>query len=124
MDKEKIMEIIQLDCRQRQNVEIIQSELVKIKPLAKYQGEKVPIEELEKLVSVLSNKYNVHLVYISVDTWSNENLIIWRSSVLNDNVFKPIIIYGASIYEVFAKSALYMYSIREEAGRRPEKRIK
>lgn len=124
MDKEKIMEIIQLDCREPKSVEIIQSELVRIKPFVKYQEKKVPIEELEKLISVLSSKYNVHIVYISVDTWSNENLIIWRSAILNDNAFNTTIIYGASIYEVFAKSALYMYSIREEAGRRSEKRTK
>lgn len=115
-------EILQLDCRKEENKQIIQKVLKKIGPLSKYsEEEQVPFEKVEKLVVVLSKKYNMYVRELMSDAWSNSNDIIWEATVIGGT--KPVTIRpvcGLSLYEVFAKIAICMYSIREEIGKRME----
>lgn len=115
-------QILQLDCREEQNREIIQKVLKEIGPLSKYsEEEQVPFEKVEKLVTVLSKRYNIRVRDFVPDVWSNNNESIWRATVINDTNLQTIkLVYGLSVYEVFAKAAIYMYTVREEAGRRQE----
>lgn len=123
MSKKQILdlEILDLDCREAESNEIIQERLKKIKPLAKYKGvEDVPIYKIEKVISVLSKNYNMRISNLVPDVWSNESETIWRSTIIDDRTLKMSVIYGLSLYEILAKTAIYMYSIREKIGRRDE----
>lgn len=117
-----VNQIMQLDCRCKQNREVIQSELKKIKPLAKYsKEEQVPFEKVEKLIVVLSKRYNVRVRDFVPDTWSSSDGTIWRAMITNDVTLEMLkLVYGLTLYECFAKTAIYMYSIREKIGRRQE----
>lgn len=115
-------QIMELDCREEENREIIQKVLKKIGPLSKYsEEEQVPFEKVEKLVTVLSKRYNMRVRDFVPDVWSNSNESIWRATIIDDNDLRTIkLVYGLSVYEVFAKTAICMYSVREAAGRRQE----
>lgn len=116
-----IKELLDLDCRESESNEIIQGYLKKIKPLAKYKGvEDVPIYKIEKVISVLSKNYNMRVRDFVPDVWSNESETIWRATVVDDRNLRMSIIYGLSLYEILAKTAIYMYSIREKISRRDE----
>lgn len=116
-----IKELLDLDCRESESNEIIQEYLKKIKPLAKYKGvEDVPIYKIEKVISVLSKNYNMRVRDFVPDVWSNESETIWRATVVDDRNLRMSIIYGLSLYEILAKTAIYMYSIREKISRRDE----
>lgn len=113
-------QIMELDCREEENCRIIQKVLKQIKPLSKEVGI-VPLEKLEKLVTVLSKRYNMRVRDLVPDVWSNSNESIWRATIIDDNNLRTIkLVYGLSVYEVFAKTAICMYSVREGAGRRQE----
>lgn len=115
-----VNQVLQLDCREEENWDIIQEELKKIKPLSKCQGN-VPFEKIEKLITVISKKYDMSIKEFTPDVWSNSNGTIWRAIIINNKNLKVIEkVYGLSVYEVFAKSAIWMYSAREEVGRRGE----
>ena len=77
----KTEQILNLDYRKKENKEIIQKVLRKIKPLSKYSDEvDVPIEAIEKLIHVLVQKYEI------LPQW------------MNMTYFEPIIsIYSISI---------------------------
>ena len=113
-------QILQLDCREERNIKIIQKVLKKIGPLSKYSGEEqVPFEKVEKLVTVLSKRYNIRVKDFIPDVWSNDNESIWMATIVDDNTLQTIkLVFGLSVYEVFAKAAICMYSAREVVGRR------
>ena len=51
--------------------------------------------------------------------WSNEGGVIWKAILIDDRNLKQVdVIFGLSLYEVLAKTAIYMYSIREKVGER------
>lgn len=113
-------QIMELDCREEKNCRIIQKVLKQIKPLSKEVGI-IPLGKIEKLITVLSKRYNVHVRDFVPDVWSNSNESIWRATIIDDNDLRIIkLVYGLSVYEVFAKAAIYMYSVREGVGRRQE----
>lgn len=118
----KIKEMIQLDFREEKNRYIIQKEMAKIKPLSMYSGkEKIPLEKIEKLITVLTRKYNIRMLRITSDEKCNKESLLWRAVIARDDDLKHIAtIYGLSIYEVFSKAAVYMYSVRELVGARLE----
>ena len=105
-------EVLQLDCRSEKNKKIIQKVLKQIKPLSKYSDEEdVPFCSIERAIAVMSKKYNVSIRELVPDSMSNECKTIWRANVVNDESIKTIgIAYGLSVYEVFAKTAILMYS--------------
>lgn len=106
----KIEEILNLDCRDKKNAEALQAMLKKIKPLSKHEG-KVPIESLEKLVFVLSSKYDVTPQYVFVDIYANGSSLVYSCNVLSKGDRELLgTVYGATLYELFAKLALKMFS--------------
>ena len=94
-----------LDCRKEENKEIIQKVLRKIKPLSKYSvDECIPISALEKAITVMTKKYNMHIREFVLDTQSNAKNGIWRVVIINDNDLSILeVIYGITLYEAFAK---------------------
>lgn len=105
-------EVMNLDCRKEENRKIIQKVLRQIKPLSKYSDENdIPFEAIEKAVVVMVKKYSMRIKEFSPDVFSNENNLIWSATIVNDINFKTIdVVYGITLYEVFAKVAIRLYS--------------
>lgn len=114
-------QLLNLDYREEECKTLIQRYLKKIKPLSKWDDCDVPFEKIEKVITVLSKKYNMRIREFVPDVWSNNEETIWRATLIDDrNLNQAGIIYGLSLYEVLAKTAIYMYSIREKIGERQE----
>lgn len=103
-------QVLQLDCRKKENEKIIQKVLRQIKPLSKYSEEEVPFWAIEKAITVMSKKYNMRVREFSADVWANKDETIWRATVVNETSLTSVMVYGISLYEVFAKVAILMYS--------------
>lgn len=106
----KTEEILNLDCRKKENEIKIQKVLRKIKPLSRYSNEDViPLEALEKLLMVFNRKYNVYLQWITV--MYDEKTPIYKGSIkTTDNHVWLGSAYGVTIYELFAKLCIKIYS--------------
>lgn len=104
-------EILQLDCRLKENECIIQRVLRKIKPLASCPDGQVPLSKLERCMHVLARKYD-YVLSIHADVGSNSEAIIWRCSVLKygRTVATGSNVFGCSVYEAIAKAVILMYS--------------
>ena len=100
-------EILNLDYRNDENKNKIQKVLRKIKPLSKYSDEDIPLIDLEKLILLYQKKYNVKFSYIMMNT---ESIMIYTASLKTDEGKWLGNVYGAYIYELFAKVCISMYS--------------
>lgn len=120
----RVRDILQLDCREEENKEVIQKMLKKIKPFSKYEDEDVEISKIEKFIGVATKKYDLYvrdIMFASIVTDNNEilyNLHLYRESDLQ------IIceIYGCELYELMAKTAIYIYALikNEKVRKRDE----
>lgn len=112
-----INQVLDLDCREEESKEVIQKYLKKIKPLSKYgDDEDVPYNKVEKVITILSKKYDMRVREIVPDVWSGEDgIIIWRVTLIDNKTLYTLgIIYGLSLYEVLAKLAIFMYYIKDK----------
>ena len=101
-------EILNLDNRKEESKTKIQKVLRKIKPLSKYSEEDdIPLVDLEKLILLYQKKYNVKFSYIMMNT---EGIMIYTASLKTDEGKWLGNIYGAYIYELFAKVCISMFS--------------
>ena len=107
-----IKQIINLDYRVKENQEIIQKVLRQIKPLSRYSDEEdIPFSALEKAIAVMCKKYMMRVNQLVLDMWANDEHTIWRAWLINDTNLKTIDnVYGISLYEVLAKSAIRLYA--------------
>lgn len=120
----RVRDILQLDYREEENKEVIQNMLKKIKPFSKYENEDVEISKIEKFIGVATKKYDLYvrdIMFASIVTDNNEilyNLHLYRESDLQ------IIceIYGCELYELMAKTAIYIYALikNEKVRKRDE----
>lgn len=107
----KTEQILNLDYRKKENQEIIQKALRKIKPFSKYSDKSnVPIEAIEKLIRVLVQKYEITPQWMTM--WYFEpTLDIYSINVKTTTENEWLgTVYGMCLYEVFAKLAIKMYS--------------
>lgn len=107
----KTEQILNLDYRKEENKEIIQKVLRKIKPLSKYsEEEQIPLEAVEKLVRVLSQKYEITPQWMSM--YFGEQVVgIYSIGVKTTTNHEWLgTVYGMCLYEVFSKLAIKMYS--------------
>jgi hypothetical protein len=112
-------ELLNLDCREDGSIELLQKALRLIPPLAKYDTEDIPVHKIEKAITVLTKKYNMRIRELVPDVWANEKEVIWRSTIINDNNLATAqIVYGISLYECLAKTAICMYSLRKKVDTR------
>lgn len=102
-------EILNLDYRKDENKSKMQKVLRKIKPLSKYSEEEddIPLTALEKLILMYQKKYNVKFSYIMMNT---EGIMIYTASLKTDEGKWLGNVYGAYIYELFAKVCISMFS--------------
>lgn len=108
----KTSDILELDYREKENKQIIQKALLKIKPLSKFSDEKqVPLESLEKLLHLICSKYKVWVRCIVQDPRASEDGDIWRCEIVDeDNLDTIKKIYGICMYELFAKIVIFLWS--------------
>lgn len=108
----KTEDILNLDCREEENKEIIQRVLRKIKPLSKYSDEcEIPLSAIEKLLTVMCKKYCINIKEITPNVLANNKQTIWKATIINENDFALLnYIYGVSIYEVLSKSTIEIYT--------------
>lgn len=105
-------QVLQLDCRTEENKKVIQKVLKLIKPLSKYSDEdEVPFWAIEKAITVMSKKYNMRVREFTPDVWANKNETIWKATIVNETDLTTTQVYGITLYEVFAKVAIQMYSM-------------
>lgn len=105
-------QVINLDYREKKNQEIIQKVLRQIKPLSRYSDEcEIPFSALEKAITVMCKKYCMRIRDFVPDVWSNKENTIWRATLIDETNLKTIdMVYGISLYEVFAKCAIRLYA--------------
>lgn len=104
-------EIINLDYREEKNKKVIQRVLRQLKPLSKYSDEDIPFNAIEKAIVVMCKKYTMKVNSLALDMLANDEHIIWKVWLINDTNLKTIdIIYGITLYEVFAKTAIRLYA--------------
>lgn len=108
----KTNSLLELDCRDEDNMEVIQEVLRTLKPLSKYSDEElIPLDALEKVIRIMTRKYLVRIRSIMPDIWANRKYDIWRCEVVNDHNLDLIgYVYGVSLYEVMAKAVILIYS--------------
>lgn len=113
----KTSEILQLDCRIKENEDVIQRVLRKIKPLASCPEGRVPIDKLERCMQVLSRKHDF-VVTLSADTESNRLFVVWRCTIVRygQSVVSGSNVFGCSVYEAIAKAVISMYSYSRRAS--------
>lgn len=115
----KTDQILNLDCRNEENKKIIQKVLRKIKPLSKYSDEnEVPMQAIEKVIMIISNKYFLRIAQIYADTRANDEAIVWRAVIYKNEICIMQMIYGLSMYELLAKCAIYMYAESKKCKRK------
>lgn len=119
MKKAKLDAILNLDYRLEESQERIQQILYKIKPLTKYEnyGSKVPLEQLEKVMSILCRKYGfmakIELLCMP------DNVDIYKASIQQLEEYQELgRVYGCCLYELCAKATILMY----DKSRKVEKR--
>lgn len=105
-------QVINLDCREKENQEIIQKVLRQIKPLSRYSDEEdIPFNAIEKAITVMCKKYTMRVHSLTPDVWSSDEYTIWKAWLINDTNLKSIdTVYGITLYEVFAKIAIRLYA--------------
>jgi hypothetical protein len=105
-------QVINLDCTEKKNQNIIQKVLRQIKPLSKYSDEEdIPFNAIEKAITVMCKKYTMKVNQLVPDMWANDEHTIWRAWLINDTNLKTIeMVYGVTLYEVFAKVAIRLYA--------------
>lgn len=109
-------DILNLDYREKENVKKIQKVLLKIKPLMKFSDEEViPIEALDKIIYLICKKYKVWVRSIMQSPKSSDYGNIWSCQIVDTDTLDTIQeIYGITIYEVFAKVVIYLWSVKEK----------
>lgn len=101
-------EILNLDYRKDESKDKIQKVLRKIKPLSKYSEEDdIPLIVLEKLILLYQKKYNIRFSYIMMNT---ESIMIYTASLRTEKGEWIGNVYGAYIYELFAKVCVLMFA--------------
>jgi len=112
--KISIRNVLELDCRIDGNKILLQDALKTIKPLSKIKGD-VPLQKIERVLKIICTKYN-YLFKLFPDCYSGEdNYIIWKSEIIDYNNLDTVCdIYGCTVYECLAKTAIKLYSIRRE----------
>ncbi len=119
----KTEEILNLDFRKEESQEVIQKALRKIKPLSKFSDEEqIPLEAIEKLCHVLTNKYEITPQWMTI-SYHQPILGVYSIGVKTTTDHKWIgTVYGMCLYEVFAKLGIKMYS-EIKSGNIPKKAL-
>lgn len=108
----KLIEVVEGDFRYQDYETEAQRWLLKIDVLRKRtpEGEKVKLEDIEQLIIRLQKKYGHKMQWISLTMLENERP--WYSVCIVDAHTKDWAktVYGITIYELYAKVALFLFA--------------
>lgn len=112
-------QVLNFDYSKEENKKIIQKVLTQIKPLSKFSDEEeIPLELLEKTVSVLVNKYAIIPQWISMNYKGlrKGTIVTYSCGVKRSDTHEWLgTVYASSLYELFTKLAIKIYSeVRSE----------
>lgn len=113
----KLEDIMNLNFEDDKSYEIMQKVLKKIKAFSKY--EEVSLEQLEKFATKIVYKYDVSLQWVMIS--KNNNRLLYSLSMKRDSNGDWLgTVYGISLYELFAKLNVKLYSMvkNEEVKKR------
>lgn len=112
----KLKDVVSGDFRYGEAEAEAQRWLLKIKALANRtpDGEKVKFEDIEQLIVKITTKYNISMQFISLTILKDE--VPWYSvSIRDGKTYERLCsIYGLTMYELYAKVALFMYATTRE----------
>lgn len=110
----KMDKMLFLDCRQAENLIKLESILKNLKPLKPYSESDITVEQLESLITKLHRKTKLAKISYIMPTFTKEELY-YSASVLNTQAnLKSKHVYARSLWELYAKIAIYMYQIVKE----------
>ena len=109
-------EIMNLSCKDDEGKVKLNKALRKIKTFRDY--EEISLEQLEKFVKKVVYKYDVTLQYITISRMDGR--LIYTLSTKNDKGEWLGTVYAISMYELFAKLSIKLYSMikNEEVKKR------
>lgn len=116
MAKIATSQLMFLDCREKENMSMIQKCLTKIKPLARYEGseELIPQEMVEKVIFIMETKYHVCIQWLTLHRPSlsdTEGICRWSCSIKRDDNHEWLGSFEAhTMYELMCKTAIKLYS--------------
>jgi hypothetical protein len=104
-------EVLNLDYTKEENKKIIQKALRLIKPFKNESIDKnIEIEKLEKYIKLTLGKYNM-ILRIIIDRYANEKYLVYCSCIMDSqNLHILRNIYSMSIYELYCKICIFIYS--------------
>lgn len=103
----KLEDIMNLNFEDDKSYEIMQKALKKIKAFSKYED--ISLEQLEKFVTKIVCKYDVILHYIMIS--KVDNRLLYSLSTRNEKGKWLGTVYGISLYEIYAKLSIKLYSM-------------
>lgn len=113
----KLLEVVEGDFRYGENEADTQHWLLKIPPIRKRtpEGSKVRFEDVEDLIIQLTKKYGIKIQWINLSILKDE--IPWYSAtIMNEQHERVKTIYGLTMYELYAKAALFMFATTRKKG--------
>lgn len=118
MEKSKIERVLNLDCREEASERVLQEALHQVKPLAKFEG-RVQQVKVEKLLGKICRRYYVGF---KIEPLYVPNNVDMYRSVVTSGTMKLVDIYGCKVYEVLAKTVVWLFNAVEskELRRRGE----
>lgn len=115
----KLKQVIEGDFRIEGTEEETQKWLLKIKALQARtpEGKKVKFEDIEQLIIRMTKKYKISMQFISLTLIDGE--LPWYSVSVMDraNYERLTTVYGLTMYELYAKVALFMYATTRERNK-------
>lgn len=108
----KVEEILDADYRTTEGQQTIQEALFQIPAIRKnfFEGDMVPLEGIEKLISSICRKYAIMIQYICPTYIKGKTPLYCVSLKLIEPYSWLGNVYGCCLYEVMAKAAIRMYS--------------
>ena len=115
----KLKQVVEGDFRVGDTAEEAQKWLLKIKALSNRtpEGEKVKFDDIEKLIINISKKYKIAMQFICLTLVKDETP--WYSvSIVDKTTYERMMtVYGLTMYELYAKVALFMYATTREKAK-------
>lgn len=102
-------DLLELDCRNAENLKTLKKALTKIDPLK--DVEDVQFEKLEKLINLFKKRYIVNIPMIL--SCSNDG---YYSMSIEIKGKKSRWIYGITIYEAYAKASIFLWSMLKKGN--------
>lgn len=109
MEKSKIEKVLNLDCREEADDRALQEALHQVKPLAKFEG-RVQQAKVEKLLGKICRRYYVDF---KIEPLYIPNNVDMYRSVVTSGTMKLVDIYGCKVYEVLAKTVVWLFDAVE-----------